>query len=185
MSRFRLISLLGAILWLVTDSRAQSYGENDLITSREDQEEYLVGRWQVSGSLQGAEGFDMQVEGEIEFRGRKKFNYVLVLVASSEGNPLVRSECTGEGRWKWLETGKGEIDGDLPGACACTSKALDDVMGPMLLNMLEASETPVCSEIKRALSTTDMTFRKNRIDLSADSPGEQVRVSLVRTGSPR
>lgn len=185
MNRFRLICFLLAFVWLATDSTAQTYGEHDLITSREDQEVYLVGRWQVLGSLQGTDGFELQVEGEIEFREPRAFNHSLVLVISLEGNPMVRSECTGEGRWKWLETGKGDIDGDLSGACACTSKALDEVMGPMLLNMIEASETPVCDELKRALAVRGIAFRKNRIDLSAQSPTEQMNISLIRTGPPR
>lgn len=197
MNHVKLATFFLMILMIVSCDFQKTYEENELITSKEDQEKYLIGKWEIIGNMKSEEGFYMNIEGEMEFRNPKRFEGIIgmTLKVSDNDKKLVTIACNGKGMWKWLENGESDIDKASSNTCDCTYKSHDRRISDRDLDKLR-DDFSLCKngelyfgggdkgDDDSSFSSTNIEFRKNKIDLEFKDfgDGESMKISVIRKG---
>lgn len=197
MNKIKLATFFLMILMIVSCNFQKTYGENELITSKEDQEYYLIGKWDIIGNMKSEDGIYMNIEGEMEFRDPKRFEGIIgiTIKLSDNDKKIVTIACNGEGIWKWLENGGSDIDKASSNNCNCTYKSHHDRISDRDLDRLK-DEFSLCKngefyfgggdneDDDSSFSSTNIEFRKNKIDLEFKDfgEGESMKISVIRKG---
>ncbi len=121
------IFILLLTIFIFGCNKAKIKPEAGIITSKEDQEKYLNGDWNINGILQGGKKFIFNLEGDIRFQPNKKFTTSILLTDFfiEKNQKLYTMNTKGNGSWKWEENGGIGFAYDSASSCECKITSFD------------------------------------------------------------